>query len=81
MTRANNQRTVILLTDFARKKAGDTFTADGLITSSLVSRKVARNMTDEEAAENAERVSEPVQPDSGENVGDKKSTTKSKKQK
>lgn len=56
MEKQANKRTVVLLVDFARKKAGEDFTADGLITTSLVNRKIARYKTEEELQKQSETV-------------------------
>ncbi len=54
MARKSNHRTVTLLQDFATKKAGEEFTGDGLLTTSLVNRGIAVYKTSQEAAAPAE---------------------------
>jgi hypothetical protein len=43
MAKRSNHRTVVLLQDFAGRKAGEDFTADGMLTTSLVNRGIAEN--------------------------------------
>jgi hypothetical protein len=58
MAKKSNHKTIVFLQDFSNKSEGDTWTCDGMIASSLVSRGVAEYKLASPIDE--EKISEPA---------------------